>query len=179
MQNIKSPSIIYSSVHNLAKETNREAYISAQQKMPQNKLWFPQADEDCRRAQNHQSPPSHRPQATYSCVSKKFSKESRLVKRRDFEKVSRSGSRKAGKWVFVDLLPCSPNKKSRLGITVTKKFGKSHDRNRFKRVVREAFRLISSEALSPFDLIVRPKGKLMPTKMQDIKEDLRVILHNF
>lgn len=46
----------------------------------------------------------------------------------------------------------------RLGLSVgRKKIRHAHDRNRFKRVVREAFRLGKSELPSGLDLVVVPK----------------------
>lgn len=110
----------------------------------------------------------------------KFRKSSRLLKRRDFIKVSRSGQKRSGKWVFVEIrkgVTC------KLGITVTRQFGKSHDRNRFKRLVREAFRLLLPHFNGSFEMIVRPKGKHPlaenPLMMQDIFSDLKRILHDF
>ena len=118
-----------------------------------------------------------------SLVREKFFKASRLVKRRDFGKVSRSGFRRSGKWVSVEILPRSQAKFPRLGITVTKKFGKSHDRNRFKRLVRESYRLFLHRFLAPIDLVVRPKGKHPlsenPLMMQDVQIDLQEILSDF
>ncbi|ANH78727.1 Ribonuclease P protein component [Candidatus Chlamydia sanziniae] len=50
----------------------------------------------------------------------------------------------------------------KLGITVSKKFGKAHLRNYFKRIVREAFRHIRHE-LPSCQIIVLPKThKHMP-----------------
>ena len=47
----------------------------------------------------------------------------------------------------------------RLGISASKrKIRKAHDRNQFKRLVREAFRLSKSEIPPGIDLIVVPKG---------------------
>jgi ribonuclease P protein component len=47
----------------------------------------------------------------------------------------------------------------RLGISVSrKKIRRAHDRNRFKRLVREAFRLSKPELPAGVDLVVVPKG---------------------
>ncbi len=47
----------------------------------------------------------------------------------------------------------------RLGISASKrKIRKAHDRNRFKRLVREAFRLSKAELPEGVDLVVVPRG---------------------
>lgn len=65
---------------------------------------------------------------------------------------------------------------ARLGITVTKKFGDSHKRNRFKRFVREGFRLSGRLKSLGVDLHVRPKGKegLLP-QYSDIVGDFAAL----
>jgi ribonuclease P protein component len=71
---------------------------------------------------------------------KRFTKADRLLKRSDFLKLSFSGT-KIHNGHFVLIYSKTENKKSRLGITVTKKVGKSVIRNRIKRYCREFFRL--------------------------------------
>jgi len=63
----------------------------------------------------------------------------------------------AGKYVTIDCFR-SGFSKPRLGITVTKKFGKAHERNRFKRIVREAFRLVQRQLPVNLDMNVRPRA---------------------
>lgn len=50
--------------------------------------------------------------------------------------------------------------KTRLGITVTKKFGKAHHRNKFKRRVKEAFRVSKNYLIRGVDLVIRPRASL-------------------
>lgn len=77
----------------------------------------------------------------------------------------------SGKWIVVKV---RPNKSSvpKLGITVTKKFGKSHDRNRFKRLVREAFRLTKSHYFLGLDILVLPRSHALRASCSDVIEEL-------
>jgi ribonuclease P protein component len=73
-------------------------------------------------------------------ILKRFKKTDRLLKRSEFLAVSLKGSKVYNKHFILIYLP-NANKKSRLGITVTKRVGKSVQRNRIKRYCREFFRL--------------------------------------
>jgi len=60
----------------------------------------------------------------------------------------------------------------RLGITVSKKQGDSVKRNRFKRLVREAFRLFRPQDIGGIDLNVRPRGRCgFPPSFAEVVED--------
>ena len=84
----------------------------------------------------------------------KFPKSKRLLKRRDFEAVRKTGLVFTTESLFFSFKKSSPGK-FRAGITVSKKIGKAHVRNRLKRQLRELIRL---NALSlPLWMEIRPK----------------------
>ena len=63
-------------------------------------------------------------------------------------------------------------KRPRLGLRVSVKFGKAHDRNRFKRITREAFRLIQHLIPNGYDLVVTPRSQAKQAKQQDLLNEL-------
>src|ERR1700722_11203858 len=71
----------------------------------------------------------------------KFPKSARLLTSSHYKHLYKNSMRLFGEQISVDVrqgkMSCA-----KLGITVSRKFGKAHERNRFKRVVREAFREI-------------------------------------
>lgn len=107
-------------------------------------------------------------------MSYRFPKSFRLRKRRQFQRLANHSKRFAGEWVIVESIPNHMGV-TRLGITVTKRFGKAHDRNRFKRIVREAFRRCYVDIPKGFDLIVKPRTKAKEADSSNIQADLFIL----
>ncbi len=79
----------------------------------------------------------------------------RLRKSRDFLRVIRRGHHRQSDRLNAQIL--FDQRKTRLGITVTKKFGKAHLRNRFKRLIREIFRTTFNELPKGIWVHIRPR----------------------
>lgn len=80
---------------------------------------------------------------------------------------------------FGITLAASPAGRPRLGLVVTKRFGKAVRRNRVKRLLREFFRR-HKEHLPPEDVIVMAKKGAADLTYQQVQEELsRVLLPRF
>ncbi len=121
-------------------------------------MWISQENEDKRRKESHQPQTSHRPKETCRVVElerngkaaqRKLPKSARVLNRSHFKNILKSGNRLIGNWISLDYR-LGRSSRPRLGITVSRRHGKAHDRNRFKRVVREAFRELYPDL--PFSL---------------------------
>lgn len=148
---------------------NYEKNIPTQQTTSQKNPRFPQADEDRRRTKSSQAPPQQGTQNSL-CVKLRFEKRSRLLKRSDFLSMKRGSVRSVGKTLCVDIKPAQTSS-PRMGITASTKYGSSCERNRFKRLVREAFRLILAD-LPHVDVHVVPRQRAKGVKLADILADL-------
>jgi len=64
-------------------------------------------------------------------------------------------------------------KKNRLGITATKKIGCAVERNRARRIIKEAYRLSEDALPVGMDIVVVARKKAVFAKMQNIRTSLR------
>jgi ribonuclease P protein component len=86
----------------------------------------------------------------------RFGKEDRLLTVGDYRRVYSRGyhasSPRFGCYVLPNRLP-----RSRLGLSVSRKYGKSHLRNRLKRQIREAFRRLRHDLPRGLDVVLVPR----------------------
>jgi ribonuclease P protein component len=101
-----------------------------------------------------------------------FSKSMRLRSRREFQRVAKEGKRQVGRFLCVD---CRPASKLKLGISASGRYGSSPERSRFKRLVREAFR-VSYASLPPLELNVIPRQCAKTASCADIRDELLRLL---
>ncbi len=103
-----------------------------------------------------------------------FPKSRRLRSRDEFRRIKKYGKRITGRVVIFDVLSEKFSYRC-LGLTVSKRFGNAHLRNRFKRLIREAFRL--QQYLLPPGLTINASPRnndSMPT-FQEILEDFSLL----
>lgn len=108
-----------------------------------------------------------------------FEKKFRLLSARDFEelKVGSSSYKKAALIIYYKK---NSFNQSRIGLSVPKKIGKSHDRNRLKRLMREFYRTSEYKFLGYDILLVVSWSRNLLPESSDYKEAmLRKNLNEF
>ncbi|TWU28535.1 ribonuclease P protein component [Bythopirellula polymerisocia] len=93
--------------------------------------------------------------------SNRFPKSARLLKSDEFDRVFRRRC-----VVSDDLLVLHAERglaeETRMGLVVSRKCGNAVVRNRWKRILREAFRLVRSELPQGLDLVIVPRRNGKP-----------------
>lgn len=149
-----------------------ETHISAKQAPPQKNDRLSSENENRIRAQYHQQKKKKRAQETRSLKGDQtFPRSCRLLTRRDFARV-RSGKRFVGRSLLVYVRPSASKK---LGISASARYGSSPERNRFKRLVREAFRKSYSN-LPMVEINVIPRSYAKQATTQQIFEELNQLI---
>lgn len=137
-----------------------KTHLPTEQASQSEHLRLSQPHEDSGRKKSAQPSQKSGTQAS-SPLSYTFPKGLRLRKSYEFRRLAKRGRRRAGKFLVLDIFQFPLNKRKappKLGITVSKRFGKAHERNRFKRRVREAFRLKQHELPLGIQINVRPRS---------------------
>jgi ribonuclease P protein component len=155
--------------------------ISTEQSPPREKTRFPGAHGDEERSRRDQTPPSQRTQEINSSalLNARLPKESRLLKPAEFRRVYAEGTCLKKHFMTVFIMP-SGSAFQRLGVTASKKaIGKAHERNRAKRLLREAFRLSKaelSELSVKYDWVLNARKSLLEVKLDKPLAEFRQII---
>lgn len=108
----------------------------------------------------------------------RFPKGERILRRADFQRVYEGGIKRHGRFC-VAFGQRTQAERSRIGITATRKIGKAHDRNRYKRWVRETWRRERHSTgidLLPADVVVNVKTNARDASFADFSNDLLTVL---
>ena len=105
-----------------------------------------------------------------------FPRSARIASRRRFEELYASDTKRVGRYLVAWHAP-SESASHRLGVTAAKRtFRDAHERNRAKRLMREAFRrLRPSFAGGPWDLVLVAKRRILEAKEPEVRADLEKV----
>lgn len=99
-----------------------------------------------------------------------YPKSARMRRQAQFRAVSSRGAVFPGREALVRRV-ANELGTPRLGIASPRRYGNAVERNRFRRLVREAFRAVAAE-LGAFDYLVSPRKHLETPTLEGLKADL-------
>lgn len=97
-----------------------------------------------------------------------------LKKNYQFSRVYRKGNAACGKYLILYCLR-NRDRDLRLGITTSRKVGKSVVRNRIRRLIRENYRSIESKLIKGFDVVFVVRSSDRLPSYYEIKKEMRYL----
>ena len=100
--------------------------------------------------------------------------EGTIKSKEDFNRIFNKGKRRTGK--YLTLIIDGGEKRNRIGVVVSGKYGGAVLRNKVKRQIKEAYRALGREIKGILDMIVIPRQQAKKAKTGELIEDIREIL---
>lgn len=145
-----------------------ETDLSSFKNSPQTQIRVPRPYENDQWPKTDQSTKTSRSQNPL-----RLRKGDKLLKRYEFRRVSREGKRLVGARICIDWTRAP---RLRLGITAPVKYGSSPERSRFKRLVREAFRLSRDDLPQEIEINISPRQLAKNASFAEIQHELLYLL---
>jgi ribonuclease P protein component len=101
----------------------------------------------------------------------RFRPRQRLKTRAEFDRVFQRGQRLDGR-LFTLVVAPNGGDEDRLGLAVSRRVGGSVQRNRAKRLLREAFRGLRREGRGALDVVVLAKPELATHGLCEVRREL-------
>ncbi len=103
-------------------------------------------------------------------------KRERLQHGTDFRRARFEGRKLTGRLMLLNVLQAEDLLCRRLGVVTSRKLGNAVVRNRARRIVREAWRLIQEQLVDPSDVVVVVRRGMVGCSMQEAQQELLRLL---
>jgi len=158
-------------------EENHEKNLSAEPDQEKALSRLSEQNEKPFRASHPCQPEKEGPLAAYR-LDQRFRPCERLRRRREFDRVYQKGKRLYLPYLKVLLLPNDLGY-ARLGLSVSRKFGKAVKRNRAKRILREIFRRHKELFPASHDVVLAPRTEILNKRQEEILADLQKLFEKY
>jgi ribonuclease P protein component len=108
--------------------------------------------------------------------SQKFPKTDRILRREDFIRVYEQGRKLHARYFTAFVAASQQGDGTHIGLTATRKIGNAAERNRARRLLREAFRKNRWLVPSGVDIVINVKRALVEAAYRDVEGDFVAFL---